>query len=319
MIQDILPKQFYNQYVEYQPKGEDTVFIFQGSTTLAKEENGHILFPTYGQIKMHIQAGKRNLTQLESEHETSIDGIHYKCIYLFSIDDQRFFLGQRIEKRADIGRHNGDEADDRIHEEEQSILDGYQFQGINSFRRINPQYMGFAVITAFHLYGWYRDNMFCGRCGRPMEHDNHERMMHCYECGNVVFPKICPVVIVAITDGDRIVMTKYAGGNYKNYALVAGFGEIGETIEETVHREVMEEVGLKVKNLQYYKSQPWGLSGSLLFGFFCELDGDDTIRLQEEELSVGEWMHANDMDEILPDGVSLTREMMMKFKEEHRR
>ena len=319
MIQDILPKQLYNQYAEYQPREEDTVFIFQGSTTLAKQEGDTFVFPTYGQIKEHIQGAGRNALLHEDAKIYDMTGIQYKCIYLFAIDDQRFFLGQKVEKRPDVGSFKGDESDDQIHDEQVSFLDGYAFAGVNSFRRITPQHMAFAVITAYHLYGWYRDNMFCGRCGRPMEHDGHQRMMRCYECGNMVFPKICPVVIVAITDGDRIVMTKYAGGNYRNYALVAGFGEIGETIEETVHREVMEEVGLKVKNLKYYKSQPWGLSGSLLFGFFCELDGDDTIKLQEEELSVGEWMHASEMDEIQPDGVSLTREMMLKFKEEHQK
>lgn len=110
--------------------------------------------------------------------------------------------------------------------------------------------------------------------------------------------------------------TKYAGRTYKNYALVAGFNEAGETIEQTVRREVMEEVGLKVKNLKYYKSQPWGLSGSLLSGFFCELDGDDKITLQEDELSLGTWVKADDLD-LEDDGISLTREMILKFKKEH--
>lgn len=78
----------------------------------------------------------------------------------------------------------------------------------------------------------------------------------------------------------------------------------------------MEEVGLKVKNLKYYKSQPWGLSGSLLSGFFCELDGDDKITLQEDELSLGTLVKADDLD--LEDvGISLTREMILKFKKEH--
>ena len=80
-------------------------------------------------------------------------------------------------------------------------------------------------------------------------------------------------------------MSKYAGRDYKKYALIAGFAEIGETIEETVQREVMEEVGLKVKNLRYYKSQPWSFSNTLLFGFFAELDGSAEITLDEEELA----------------------------------
>ena len=74
-------------------------------------------------------------------------------------------------------------------------------------------------------------------------------------------------------------MTKYAGREYKRYALIAGFTEIGETVEETVHREVMEEVGLKVKNIRYYKSQPWGFDSNLLMGFFCDLAEEGEIRL----------------------------------------
>ena len=111
-------------------------------------------------------------------------------------------------------------------------------------------------------------------------------------------------------------MTKYAGREYTRYALVAGFNEIGETIEETVRREVMEEVGLRVKNLLYYKSQPWSLSDTILFGFYCDVDGDDAIRLDESELSVGEWVERENIPEY-PVGsaeISLTGEMMMQFK-----
>ena len=157
---------------------------------------------------------------------------------------------------------------------------------------------------------------FCGRCGKPLKHDDKQRMLRCDCCKNMVFPKICPAVIVAVTDKDRILLTKYAGRTYRNYALIAGFTEIGETTEETVSREVMEEVGVKVKNITYYKSQPWGLSGSQLLGYFCELDGDDTITLEEDELSVGTWVKADDID-VIDDHISLTREMIEKFRSEH--
>ena len=83
--------------------------------------------------------------------------------------------------------------------------------------------------------------------------------MQCPVCNNMVFPKIAPAVIIGLTNNDQIMMTKYAGREYKRYALIAGFTEIGETAEETVHREVMEEVGLKVKNIRYYKKPAMGL------------------------------------------------------------
>lgn len=108
-------------------------------------------------------------------------------------------------------------------------------------------------------------------------------------------------------------MSKYAGRIYKNYALLAGFVEIGEMVEETVKREVMEEVGLKVKNVRYYKSQPWSFSDTLLMGFYCDLDGEDSITLDEEELALAEWFDRGDIP-VVPSRDSLTNEMIMKFK-----
>ena len=128
------------------------------------------------------------------------------------------------------------------------------------------------------------------------------------------FPKICPAVIIAVTHGNKILMSKYAGREYKKYALLAGFNETGESIEETVRREVMEEVGLKVKNLRYYKSQPWSFSGSLLAGFYCDVDGDPSITLDREELSVAEWFDRASLPET-PNLISLTGEMIECFRQ----
>ena len=172
----------------------------------------------------------------------------------------------------------------------------------------------FGAMTAWHLYNWYRSNRFCGRCATPTVHDNKERMVRCPKCGNLIFPRISPAVIVAVTDGDRLLLSKYAGRGYTRYALLAGYTEIGETIEQTVHREVMEEVGLKVKNLRYYKSQPWGVDGNVLMGFYCDLDGDDTIHLDEQELALAEWHHRSALP-AKDDGISLTREMIRTFEE----
>ncbi len=97
-------------------------------------------------------------------------------------------------------------------------------------------------------------------------------------------------------------------------ARVAGFNEICETLEQTVEREVMEEVGLKVKNITYYKSQPWGVADDILAGFYCEVDGSIDIHRDEEELSVAEWKTRKEV-ELQPDDLSLTNEMMKMFKE----
>ena len=108
-------------------------------------------------------------------------------------------------------------------------------------------------------------------------------------------------------------MSKNAGRAYKKYEPLAGFTEIGETIEETVQREVMEEVGLKVKNIRYYKSQPWSFSDTILMGFYCDLDGEEEITLDREELALAEWFQRDEIP-VEPSRDSLTNEMIIKFK-----
>lgn len=125
---------------------------------------------------------------------------------------------------------------------------------------------------------------------------------------------LCPAVIVGVINGDKILMTKYADQTVtKRYSLIAGFAEIGETIEQTVQREVMEEVGVKVKNIKYYKSQPWAFTDTLLLGFFCQLDGSENITMDSTELSVAQWVSRDEMPNI-SDDISLTYEMMSIFK-----
>ena len=168
-----------------------------------------------------------------------------------------------------------------------------------------PQAPGFAR--------WYAGNRFCGACGRSLEPSTLERALVCPACGRTVYPKICPAVIVAVCHEDRLLLTKYAGRSFRRYALVAGFNEIGESIEETVRREVLEETGLQVDNLRFYKSQPWVVTDSLLFGFFAELAGPDCIHLQEEELAEAQWFPRN----ALPtdhSSDSLTGEMIEIFR-----
>ena len=118
---------------------------------------------------------------------------------------------------------------------------------------------------------------------------------------------------VAVSDGERLLVSRYRDRPFRGWALIAGFVEIGETLEDTVRREVLEETGLRVKNLRYYKSQPWSFSDTLLAGFYCDLDGSDAIRIEEDELSEALWLPRG---EIPPRGndVSLTAEMMERFR-----
>lgn len=210
-----------------------------------------------------------------------------EATYLFSIDSERFFLCSS------------------------QPFDDYKYYNTSIFRTMLPKKYAFAGETAMQLNNWYQDNKYCGRCGSLMTKCTDERAMQC-TCSNRVYPKISPAVIVAIISGNKLCLTKYNRPN-AHWALVAGFNEIGETIEDTVRREVMEETGLSVKNLVYYKSQPWGFTSTLLYGYFCRVDGDDTITIDNDELKAAQWFSSDEI-EFDDDDLSLTREMIDKFK-----
>lgn len=171
----------------------------------------------------------------------------------------------------------------------------------------------FAVYTGYHLWKWYESSRFCGCCGSKTVPAHDERAMTCPNCGNRIYPRINPAVIAGVTDGERLLITRYKNG-YRHNALIAGFTEIGETAEETVRREVMEEVGLKVKNIRYYKSQPWGIASDLLMGFYCEVDGDTEIRRDDRELGYARWVPRKEIV-LQPSDHSLTNEMMKRFRD----
>ena len=216
-------------------------------------------------------------------------------IYLFSIGERKYFL---------------------LRDSVIIIPQGFDYIDVKQFRRMNSINRAdiFALATAYHLSEWYNNNRFCGKCGGITTDDRNERALKCTFCGKIVYPRINPAVIVGVTDGNKLLITRYTASRGVNYdALIAGFTEIGETLEETVSREVMEEVGLKVKNIHYYKSQPWGYLGCILAGFYCEADGNTGITLDKSELGSAEWV---ERENIIghPDDFSLTNEMMINFK-----
>ncbi|WP_395390772.1 NAD(+) diphosphatase [Levilactobacillus lettrarii] len=211
--------------------------------------------------------------------------------YLFSVDETGFYLvSQRVATTA-----------------------AYQYQPVASFQKFEPAWLGFAGATAAHLAWWYETNRFCGRCGHAMQPDEQQRALTCSHCGYQIFPRISPVVVVGVTKGDQILLTKYAAG-YRPYTLISGFAEIGETLEDAVRREVQEEVGLRVHNLRYFGSQPWAFSESLLVGFFAELDEDVAIDLERDELAQAQWFRR---DEMPSDGAKfiLAWEMRQAFRD----
>ena len=274
MIHEIFPKEYHVEYTNCEPGPGDTVFMFNGDRVCCRQEEQDTVFPKFGEFP---------------------DSIKASLVYLFSIDDECFFMPSA----RDAGLIEPPE--------------GYEWQEQNIFRIAKPRHVAFAAVTAQELYLWYDSRKYCGRCGAETRHAEAERACICAECGLTEYPKISPVVIVAVMNGDSLLVTRYRGRPYNRYALVAGFAEIGESLEDTVRREVHEETGVRVKNIKYYKSQPWGFTSTLLSGFFCELDGDPAIKIDESELSEAVWLPRGDIPPADSD-IALTAEMMEVFR-----
>jgi len=277
MIHEIYPKEYKVQYVNCTPASNDTIFLFDGDNICCRLDGGDVMFPRL-------------------EALSDIQGPEIKFVYLFSIDEERFFMPDiRISK---------------------SIMppEGYECHVTNTlFRTAGPRHLAFAAVTAQALYKWYASNVYCGSCSADMAHSETERACICTKCEDIVYPKISPVVIVAVTHGENLLLTRYRDRPYRNYALVAGFAENGESFEEAVKREVLEETGVRVKNIKYYKSQPWGFTSTLLAGFFCELDGDPTIEFDENELSEAIWLPRGEIPPATLN-IALTSEMIEVFR-----
>lgn len=275
MIQEIFPHILYNDFQLKTPRMDSCFLYFLDGCLLLDHQ--------------HSKA----IPRFEALNELSGEAMAH-CDYLFSIDQMDFFLVDET----------------NVSLEETESLGFYKTRGI---RELEPMWVSFAAASAEQLHRFYSSNRFCGCCGSSMMKSKKERSMVCSSCGNTVYPKIAPAVIVAVLHEGKLLLTKYAGREYTRYALVAGYTEFGETLEETVKREMMEEVGLKVKNIRYYKNQPWSFSDSLLVGYWAELDGSPQIHLDETELSTAEWM----TPEEIPEGftnISLTHEMILLFK-----
>ena len=281
MLQDLAFGKLDNAFAHKPVKAQDVVICVKaGGILLKRQPDDSLVLPTWQQVQTWSEGWSR-------WQEAPVQ-------YIFNLQGRDYFLWMG-------GSGDCPEAD-------------FAYEQAQTLRQMQSKEICFAAMTGWHLYTWYAASRWCGRCGEKTVHDEKERMMRCPSCGNMIFPRINPAVIIAVTDGDRLLLSKYAGRAYTRYALLAGFTEIGETLEETVAREVMEEVGLKVKNIRYYKSQPWGIAGNILMGFYCDLDGSDAIHIDEQELAMADWYPRNALP-AQDDGISLTREMIRTFQE----
>ena len=167
------------------------------------------------------------------------------------------------------------------------------------------------VLTAAHLARWRRTSRFCGVCGTATGPSRRHQAMVCRSCGHLAFPKVSPAVIVQVTRGNRILLGRSRRHPHGGYSVLAGFVDPGETLEDTVRREVEEESGIRVRNVRYFGSQPWPFPDSLMVGFTAEYDGGE-IHSGDDELVDVAWFRADALPPV-PPAYSIARALIDDF------
>ncbi len=234
---------------------------------------------------------KKSGEDYEIPRKKDFNGDIESPVYLFSIDSTRCFgLVDSAVNQA-----------------------SFEFHDIFVLRNLKSKESAWIGSVGHQLMTWHNNNRYCGRCGSKTELKKEERAAVCPQCNLVTFPNISPAIIVAITCKNKILLAK--GKNYKGdfYALIAGYVDVGESIEETVAREVKEEVGLDIWNLKYIKSQPWPFSGSLMLGFTAEADDTQPIIIEENEIKEAGWFDRHNLP-AHASAISISGDLIAAFE-----
>lgn len=165
---------------------------------------------------------------------------------------------------------------------------------------------------ARQIHDWNLNFRYCGRCGSRTEPKRDEHVRICPECGLICYPRVSPAAIIAVVRDNRILLAR--GVNFPNkkmFSVLAGFVEPGETLEDCVRREIREETGIAVKNIRYFKSQPWPFPDSLMVGFTAEYESGE-IRIDQNEIAEADWFSRDNLP-LIPDRYTIARELIDWF------
>ena len=211
-----------------------------------------------------------------------------------------------------------------VHEHYMGVLGGKQCFAVEA---AGPGTAGFSNLrmniqnidrTLFNLAGralqicdWYRSHQFCGRCGEATTESQTDRSTVCARCKLNFYPRLSPSIIVLVHKGDEVLLGRNHMFPEGLFSTLAGFVEPGESIEETVIREVKEEVGVNVGNVSYRGSQPWPFPNSLMLGFHAEYQSGDIV-LQEDEIAEADWFPCTDLP-LIPGKFAISRWLIDEY------
>lgn len=190
----------------------------------------------------------------------------------------------------------------------------FAFQDLRSLFGILPLEVFVLAGKALHLNHWAMTHTYCGVCGTATLKKTDELALVCPQCQQVYYPRISPAIITAVVRDQEILLARSQTAVYKKFSLLAGFVEPGETLEETVQREVQEEVGLQVKNIRYFGSQPWPFPDTLMLGFIAEYASGE-LKLDPKEISEARWFTRGSLPSDIPLNHSISGKIISWWKD----
>ena len=179
------------------------------------------------------------------------------------------------------------------------LPEGYGLTGLRGILGKTSMPTFYLAGRALQIVDWHNTNKYCGRCGELTDEHPQDRAKLCSKCGLIAYPRLSPSIIVLVTKGEEMLLARNAAWPNGMFSTLAGFVEAGESIEQTVHREVFEEVGLKVCNLRYFGSQSWPFPNSLMLGFHAEYDSGDIV-CQPGEIAEAKWFTKDKLPQTPP-------------------
>jgi NAD+ diphosphatase len=257
----------------------------------AKESENSLYF-VFRKDKLLLKRNKNNEYLIPSSQ--NIKDLNVEAEYLI-------FIGKYNEKNCFAG-----ELKNRVKNKKNIVFCELR----KTYNLIGPE-LFHIVGYAFQINNWDKNSRYCGSCGRKMEDMKKERAKICSKCNLITYPTISPAVIVAVVKGDMILLARARRFRGNLYSVLAGFVETGEDLEHCIKREVKEEVGIEVKNIKYFGSQPWPFPNSLMIAFTAEYYKGE-ISLDEEEIVDAGWFKATELPNT-PKKPSIAKDLIDWF------